>query len=71
MSSLVTKQHVTKMQAYCLEHRRESAKSGTGNGGVYNDFADGQHRLQLRLLTLLLARLVGMPTLEAAYATRP
>jgi hypothetical protein len=60
--------HVIKMHTYLLEHyyHRESS-TGTVNG---DDYADSQYRLQLRLLTLMLARLIGVPTLDELLSAR-
>jgi hypothetical protein len=65
----MTRKQVTKMHTYLLEHHyhRESGTSTTASSADNvngEDYADSQYRLQLRLLTLMLARLLGMPTLD-------
>jgi hypothetical protein len=58
----LTDEQVTKMHTYLLKQHYHSV-----NG---DDYADGQYRLQLRLLTLMLFRFMGAPKLNEVLSAR-
>lgn len=79
--STITAEQVTKMHTYLLKHHdyhRESNSIGTstcttvkcGDNADGDDYADGQYRLQLQLLTLMLFRLPGAPELDELLSAR-
>jgi hypothetical protein len=75
----MTGEQVTKMHTYLLKHHYHSSINTSPTASSANivnvndgdsDYADGQYRLQLRLLTLMLFRLVGAPKLDELLKAR-
>jgi hypothetical protein len=73
--AVTTGKHVTEMSTYLFNHHYhlESSTSTTASSADKlngDDYADGQYRLQLRLLTLMLSRLCGAPALNELLSAR-